>query len=55
MKTVRNSLLALTLSLGVAACGTSITGPYNPDPGQYNPDPGQYNPDPGQYNPDPGQ
>jgi hypothetical protein len=54
MKTLRPTVLALALTLSLAACGTSITDPYNPDPGGYNPDPGQYNPDPGQYNPDPG-
>ena len=37
MKTVRQSLLALALTISLAACGTSITGPHNPDPGQHNP------------------
>jgi len=55
MKTLRRSLFVLMLSLAPAACGTSIMGPHNPDPGQHNPDPGQHNPDPGQHNPDPGQ
>jgi hypothetical protein len=55
MKTLRNSILALALSVGLAACGSSITGPHTPDPGQHTPDPGQHTPDPGQHTPDPGQ
>jgi hypothetical protein len=54
MKTLRRSLFVLSLTFATAACGTSITDSYNPDPGGYNPDPGGYNPDPGGYNPDPG-
>jgi hypothetical protein len=54
MKKLTRSLLVLSLTVGTAACGTQIMGPYNPDPGAYNPDPGAYNPDPGAYNPDPG-
>lgn len=55
MTTLRRSLLALALTAGMAACGTSITGPYTPDPGEYTPDPGEYTPDPGEYTPDPGE
>ena len=41
MKTLRRSLLVLLLTVGAAACGTSLTGPdYTPDPGLYTPDPG---------------
>ncbi len=47
MKTLTRLLLVLTLSVGVGACGTSILGPHNPDPGNHNPDPGNHNPDPG--------
>jgi predicted small lipoprotein YifL len=55
MNTLRRVALALALIFSLAACGTSIMGPYTPDPGQLSPDPGQYTPDPGQYTPDPGQ
>jgi hypothetical protein len=48
MKTLRRSLLVLMLTVGPAACGTSIMGPHSPDPGQHSPDPGQHSPDPGQ-------
>ncbi len=54
MKTLRNALFALTLSLGMAACGTSITEPYVPDSGNYVPDSGNYVPDSGNYVPDSG-
>ncbi len=54
MKTLRNTLLALALTLGVAACGNSITGPYSPDAGNYSPDAGNYSPDAGNYSPDAG-
>ena len=54
MKTLRNTLLALALTLGVAACGNSITGPYSPDAGNYSPDAGNYSPDAGNHNPDAG-
>lgn len=43
MKTlISRSLLVLLLTVGVSACGTSITGPdHTPDPGQFHtPDPG---------------
>ena len=34
MKTLSRSLLVLLLTVGIAACGTSITGPdHTPDPG----------------------
>lgn len=55
MKTLRRTLLALALSIGVAACGsTSLTGPHNPDAGNHNPDAGNHNPDAGNHNPDAG-
>lgn len=54
MKTLRRTLLALALTLGIAACGNSITGPYTPDAGNYTPDAGNYTPDAGNYTPDAG-
>ncbi len=50
MKTLRRSLLVLLLTVGAAACGTSITAPeHTPDPGLFHtPDPGlDHTPDPG--------
>lgn len=47
MKSLRRMLLAFTLTLGLAACGSSITGPYTPDSGNYTPDSGNYTPDSG--------
>ena len=42
MKTLSRYLLVLLLTVGAAACGTSITGPeHSPDPGLlHSPDPG---------------
>jgi len=54
MKNVRRALLTLTLALGMAACGTSLTEPYTPDSGNYTPDSGNYTPDSGNYTPDSG-
>lgn len=54
MKTLRRTLLAFVLTLGLAACGSSITGPYTPDSGNYTPDSGNYTPDSGNYTPDSG-
>lgn len=54
MKTIRRTLLAFILTLGLAACGSSITGPYTPDSGNYTPDSGNYTPDSGNYTPDSG-
>lgn len=58
MKSLRNSILVLLLSLGTAACGQSVTGPDAFDDG-YLPDPGSYAPDAADgddefYLPDPG-
>ncbi len=54
MKTLRRSLLVLMLTIATAACGSSITGPHNPDSGNHNPDSGNHNPDSGNHNPDSG-
>ena len=54
MKTLRRSLLALTLALGMAACGPSITGPHTPDSGNHTPDSGNHTPDSGNHTPDSG-
>lgn len=54
MKSLRRTLLAFTLTLGLAACGSSITEPYTPDSGNYTPDSGNYTPDSGNYTPDSG-
>jgi hypothetical protein len=58
MKNLRNALIALALAVGVAACGSDITGPttseYTPGPGNYTPGPGNYTPGPGNYTPGPG-
>jgi hypothetical protein len=44
MKTLQRALLALLLTVGVAACSNSITGPdHTPDPGLFHtPDPGLF-------------
>ena len=50
MKILSRSLILLLLTVGAAACGTSITGPeHTPDPGfLHTPDPGfLHTPDPG--------
>lgn len=54
MKILRRSLLAMLLTVGTAACGTSLTEPYTPDSGNYTPDSGNYTPDSGNYTPDSG-
>ena len=56
MRNLRSSLLALLLTVGTAACGTSITGPdgYTPGPDNYTPGPDNYTPGPGNYTPGPG-
>lgn len=55
MKTLRRTLLALALSIGVAACGsTSIAGPHMPDAGNHMPDAGNHMPDAGNHMPDAG-
>ncbi len=54
MKTFRHALLAFTLSLGLAACGTSITSPHLPDSGNHLPDSGNHLPDSGNHLPDSG-
>jgi len=54
MKTLYRSLLVAMLTIGMAACGTSITGPHNPASGNHNPDSGNHNPDSGNHNPDSG-
>ena len=54
MKTLTRFLLVLMLSISTVACGTSITGPHNPDSGDYTPDSGNHNPDSGDHNPDSG-
>jgi hypothetical protein len=58
MSKLPNALVALLLTLAVAACGSSVTGPetseYTPGPGSYTPGPGSYTPGPGSYTPGPG-
>lgn len=54
MKTLRRTLLALTLSLGMVACGNSITSPHMPDSGNHTPDSGNHTPDSGNHMPDSG-
>jgi predicted small lipoprotein YifL len=55
MKTLRRSLLVLVLTIGTAACSSSLVGPdYSPDSGNYSPDSGNYSPDSGNYSPDSG-
>lgn len=58
MKNLRRYLLVAMLTVGTAACGTSIVGPQEGPPDgdwPHNPDSGQHNPDSGQHNPDSGQ
>ena len=54
MKTLRRALLVLFLSIGTAACGSSITGPHTPDSGNHTPDSGNHTPDSGNHTPDSG-
>ena len=54
MKNISRAVFALTLAVGMAACGTSLTEPYTPDSGNYTPDSGNYTPDSGNYTPDSG-
>jgi len=58
MKTLRRALLALMLTVGTAACGSSITGPdaggHMPDAGNHMPDAGNHMPDAGNHMPDAG-
>jgi len=54
MKTLRRSLLVLMLTVGTAACGSSIMGPHTPDSGNHTPDSGNHTPDSGNHTPDSG-
>lgn len=54
MKTLRRTLLVFTLTLGLAACGSSITSPHTPDGGNHTPDGGNHTPDGGNHTPDGG-
>ena len=50
MKTLHRFLFVMMLTvgtIGATACGSSITGPHNPDGGNHNPDGGNHNPDGG--------
>ena len=47
MKNLRNSVIALLLTVGLAACSGSPTGPdYTPGPNNYTPGPNNYTPGP---------